>query len=184
MPDSSRPTGDEPTRAAPGAEQPSHLEQAYAELGDHLDRFRRLYDGDDHQELLGALRDDTAFALAVARADCITYLRKWFTRTDGWQTVDERCGATGAAGVAVEWTYRGVHDGEADFNGLSPTGRPVMVRGVTVTGIEKGRLKLHRYVDWAGVFAQLGLSLNWRVPVSSTPPAAPGDVVTGGPVSS
>jgi hypothetical protein len=162
------------------AELATHVDEALRELEEHRDRFERLHRADDHSALLDEMRGDAPFALAVARADCITYLRQWFTRTDGWKTVDERSGAAGAAGVAVEWTYSGVHDGAAMFNSLAPTGRPVIVRGVTMAGVEKGRLKLCRYVDWAGVFAQLGLTLNWRVPVPSTPVVPPEGVDTAG----
>ena len=162
------------------ADVPSNFDQAMEELGGQRDRFQRLHQADDHSSLVEEMRGDTDFALAVVRADCITYLRKWFTRTDGWKTLDERSGASGRTGVAVEWTYAGVHDGAADFNGLSPTGRPVVVRGVTMAGLEKGRMVLCRYVDWAGVFAQLGLTLNWRVPVSSTPVATAGGPDTAG----
>jgi hypothetical protein len=116
------------------------------------------------------LRAENDFALAFARADAVTYLRKWFTPTQGWRTVEERSGASGGAGVAVEWAWDGVHDRPGTFNGLSPTGRPVTVKGVTMLGLEDGRVRVWRYVDWAGLFAQLGLSLNWRVPVSSAPP--------------
>jgi hypothetical protein len=36
---------------------------------------------------------------------------------------------------------------------------------------------VRRYIDWAGLFAQLGLTLNWRTPVASEPPGGrePGD---------
>jgi hypothetical protein len=145
-----------------------HFGQALGELGEFGGRYREL--AQRPPELLDVLRAEKDFALAFARADCITYLRKWFTPAEGWRTVDERSGPAGGAGLAVEWVFDGVHDGDGTFNGLSPTGRPVRVRGVTMMGLEDGRLRLHRYVDWAGLFAQLGLTLNWRLPVPAAPP--------------
>jgi hypothetical protein len=155
----------------PDSRDPStHLEQAFGELGVHAEDFKTLFAADNHKALVGRMREDDAFAQAVARADAITYLRKWFQPKEGWETNAERSGAVGAGGIAVEWSYGGVHTGH-EFNSITPTGRPVVMRGVTMVGLEKGRMKLHRYCDWAGCFAQLGLSLNWRVPVPSAPPA-------------
>jgi hypothetical protein len=149
--------------------QVDHFAQALSELGEFQSRYHEL--AEQPAELLGALRGDAAFAGAFARADCVTYLRKWFTPAEGWKAVEARSGAAGGAGVAVEWTFDGRHDGDGTFNGLSPTGRPVRVRGVTMIGLEGAKLKLCRYVDWAGLFAQLGLTLNWRVPVPASPVA-------------
>jgi hypothetical protein len=36
-------------------------------------------------------------------------------------------------------------------------------------GVEEDRFRVRRYVDWAGLFAQLGLTLNWRTPVTPEP---------------
>jgi hypothetical protein len=66
--------------------------------------------------------------------------------------------------AAVPWVYRCRHTG--DFNGLFPTGRSLEVKGVTFVDRREGQLLLHRYVDWEGVIAQLGLSVSWRVPVT------------------
>jgi hypothetical protein len=152
---------------------PAKLEEAIGELGPYAVRFREL--AARPPDLLAALRGDPAFAVAFARADTITHLRRWFTPRRGWQADKERSGPAGPVGVGVEWVFDGVHDGHATFNGLPATGRPVVVRGVTMAGVEEGRFKLRRYVDWAGLFAQLGLSLNWRVPVPSGPvPSGPG----------
>jgi hypothetical protein len=165
-----RPGPEGPGPAGPGAEV-DHFGQAMGELGEYATRYRQL-EGKP-PELLGALRQEAAFAHAFARADCVTYLRKWFTPTNGWKTVEERSGASGGAGVAVEWVFDGRHDGDGTFNGLPPTARPVSVKGVTMIGLEGSKLKLRRYVDWAGLFAQLGLTLNWRVPVDARPPPGP-----------
>src|SRR6185295_1413176 len=105
--------------------------------GDYEARYRDLLA--QPEALVNALRADTDFAAAFCRADTITYLRRWFTRRQGWAFDKARSGPAGPAGVAVEWSYDGVHDTEGSFNGLAATGRPVLVRGVTVMGTdEKG----------------------------------------------
>lgn len=71
---------------------------------------------------------------------------------------------TNEAVAAVPWVYRCRHTG--DFNGLFRTGRSLEIKGVTFVDRRGGQLLLHRYVDWEGVIAQLGLSVSWRVPVT------------------
>jgi hypothetical protein len=56
------------------------------------------------------------------------------------------------------------------FNGIRATDRPVVVRGFTILSIEEERLKVRRYVDWVGLYGQLGLTFNWRVPVENVLP--------------
>jgi len=65
--------------------------------------------------------------------------------------------------IAVPWIYEGVHTG--DLQGLFPTGRAVTIFGVTFVDDRGAERLFHRHVDWLGVFTQLGLELNWRVPV-------------------
>jgi hypothetical protein len=75
----------------------------------------------------------------------------------GEQTIDnERV-------YAVPWSFRCVHTG--NFQGLFRTGRRLEIEGVTLVDRREG-VMLHRYVDWAGVIAQLGLTVSWRVPVT------------------
>ena len=113
-------------------------------------------------------------AIVVAEADTRPSLRSWFaadgierTETEPpWLAVPERTGPIGPSSVGVEWTWTGDHQDET-FNGIAPTGRAVVVRGFTLFSVEDGGFAVRRYVDWAGVFAQLGLTLNWRSPVSS-----------------
>jgi hypothetical protein len=150
----------------------THLDEAIEELGPFADEYREL--AGHPVQLLAALRERPAFAIAFARADTVTYLRRWFTPTGGWDAVERHSGPAGPAGVVVEWRFSGVHDHDGAFNGLPPTGHPVVVRGMTMIGTRAERpsggertqrLDLHRYVDWAGLYAQLGLTLNWRVPL-------------------
>jgi hypothetical protein len=63
---------------------------------------------------------------------------------------------------AQPWAIDAVHDG--DFAGIAPTGAHVTIEGVTIVQHASGGsdpLYL-RYVDWAGVFAQLGVAITGR----------------------
>lgn len=139
---------------------------------DQLQRFRSLRN--DPQALVASLREDREFQLALARADVRPHLVTWFSeaspRRDAWLPNRERSGPIGDHAVGIEWSWTGVHDDEGcanAFQGIPGSGRAVTVRGFTLMGVEEGRFRVRRYVDWAGVFAQLGLTLNWQVPVPS-----------------
>jgi hypothetical protein len=129
------------------------------------------------------LRGDPAFQAAVARADVLPRLLGWFTAlpgrgTDGWVHDPDRSGPLGPASVAVEWSFAGTYPetrfdrqgdvlGEAAntrFNGVRGVGQQVEVHGISLLGVEDGVFRVRRYIDWAGVYAQLGLSLTWRTP--------------------
>lgn len=145
---------------------------------EQLELFLDLRENPDG--LLGHLREDVELTVALARADTRPVLRSWFgergiTRRPegGWSHDPERTGPIGPNAVGVEWRWIGTHDdeGEGDgFNAIAPSDRDVTVRGFTLMGAEDGRFMVRRYIDWAGLFAQLGLSLNWRTPVASEPP--------------
>ena len=141
------------------------------ELEKYRDRFIELRK--TPVQLLDALRKEPDFRVAATRADCLPRLRTWFTPTGGapWNHEPERSGPLGEQSVTTEWHFEGVHDVDKAFNGLPPTGRPVVVRGVTHFSAEDAKLVVRRYVDWAGLYGQLGLSLNWRVPMRD--PGAP-----------
>jgi hypothetical protein len=136
------------------------------ELGDDAARMDALR-GDNPQEQIEDLRGDPDFQVAIARADCIVKLRRWFREEGGWQANQTRSGSLGDASAGVEWTYHGIHAQDGAFNGLRASNREVTVRGFTMMGIDDdGRFKIRRYIDWAGLFAQLGLTLNWRIPLT------------------
>lgn len=143
---------------------------------DQLDRFLSLRD--NPSDLLASLREDMEFQVALARADTRPYLVHWFSEMDisrapqAWAHDPERTGPIGPNAVGTEWSWVGVHDDKRSagaFNGTAPTNREVRVRGFTLMGVEDGRFKVRRYVDWAGLFAQLHLSLNWRTPTTPVP---------------
>lgn len=62
--------------------------------------------------------------------------------------------------TAVPWRWRGVH--EAEFLGLRRTGLPVDVTGVTLLRAEGDDVVFHRVVDWAALFAQIGVAVGTR----------------------
>lgn len=151
-------------------------------LEDHLDdetRERYLEMRERPIVLRDTLRDDIDFLVAIAEADTAPHLRQWFSERrierpeSGWVHDPERTGPVGDVAAGVEWTWTGVHDeGTEDrsFNNIAPSGHFVTVHGFTLFGVEKDdrmadQLMVRRYIDWAGVFAQLGLTLNWRTPV-------------------
>lgn len=139
---------------------------------EQLDRFEGTRD--QPSELIAALREDVDFLVALARADTRPHLLEWFSERDiaratGWLHDPERTGPIGPNAAGVEWSWEGVHDDKAStgtFNSITASGRAVTVRGFTLMGIEADQFMVRRYVDWAGLFAQLGLTLNWRTPVS------------------
>ena len=130
-------------------------------------RYREL-EG-DWSALLETLTGDLEFGLKVVEADSVAVLSQWFTAADGgWRTEADRSGLLGADAFGVAWAYDGIHDIPFAFNGVPASNRPVTVRGFTLIGPDpsgRGRVQIRRYVDWAGVFGQLGLTLNWRIPV-------------------
>jgi hypothetical protein len=139
---------------------------------EQLELFRRMHE-DDPGALIDKLREDTEFLVALARADTRPQLASWFTerriegQASGWSYDRERTGALGRNAVGVEWSWTGVHDNQqGDFNTIAASGKEVTVRGVTLMGVENGRFRARRYMDWAGLFAQLGLALNWRTPIT------------------
>ena len=71
---------------------------------------------------------------------------------------------TNGSTFAVPWTYDCRHTG--DFQGLFPTNRKLTIEGVTLLDTSGNEPLLHRYVDWVGVIAQLGIDVSWRVPVT------------------
>ncbi len=142
------------------------LEARYAGERDRFESLRSSW-----PELLAELRrPDSDFGLRLVEADTVIVLGQWFTAPEGaWVEDTDRSGPLGENAFGVAWEYRGVHDVPFAFNGLPASGLEVTIRGFTVLGPPTDEDKLHslrHYVDWAGLYAQLGLTLNWRLPVS------------------
>jgi hypothetical protein len=66
--------------------------------------------------------------------------------------------------AAVPWSYTCAHVG--DFRGVLPTGRTMRIDGVTIVDRRGGEDVFVRYVDWAAVFGQLGMTVSTRVAVT------------------
>jgi hypothetical protein len=125
-------------------------------------------------DLIERMKTDFNLLNALAFADMLVSLEQWFSdRGPIWDVDEQTSGPAGRGGVGVEWTYRGTHDHPGTLNGLPATMREVEVHGYSLfTAIESGgdtRLDVRRYIDWAGLYAQLGLVVNWRVPVPADP---------------
>lgn len=73
-------------------------------------------------------------------------------RGGGFETV--RAGALAGAHV-IEWTYSGRTTPE--FLGLGTNGEAVMICGVTVVEGADAEPQFRRYIDWASVYAELGV---------------------------
>jgi predicted ester cyclase len=59
--------------------------------------------------------------------------------------------------IATRTTMHAVHSG-GDFQGLAPTGKEVVVSGITINRIRDGRIVEHRVnSDFLGMMRQLGL---------------------------
>lgn len=149
------------------SQEPDWMEMALEELG----QYRSVYEA--NRERPGALveiaRQQIEVGMAIVRADAVPRFRTWFSETDEFLTPAERSGPLGPGSVAVEWEFNGVHDKDGAFNGLAASGRPVTVRGFTILSADNGALQIRRYIDWVGLYAQLGLTLNWRIPLPADP---------------
>jgi hypothetical protein len=124
-------------------------------------------------DLLDLVTSDDGFREDLSRADALSFLKTLFEPQRGeesWQATAERSGRLGEAAAGTEWSFEGLHVHDDVFNGIRATGRPVVVRGFTIMSLEEERFKVRRYVDWAGLYGQLGLTVNWRVPLENPLP--------------
>jgi hypothetical protein len=134
---------------------------------------------DAAREVLRMMAEDTDLRSAVAYADAVAVLQDLGSeRDDGWAVDEARSGTIGSASVGVTWRYRMAHDWEQDFDytkpqpelrGLPPTGRSLEANGFSLFGVDDTGFTIRRYVDWAGLYTQLGLGLNWRFPIDEAP---------------
>ncbi|HMG43543.1 MAG TPA: hypothetical protein VK611_19590 [Acidimicrobiales bacterium] len=144
---------------------------------DRADRFDRLMDPDtgDPGRLMAEVRDDPDLGVALVECDTVDQLAPLFSDAPGtWSSEAEQSGPLGEASFGVAWTFETTHDDtHGRFNGIPPTGRSVVVQGYTVVGFSpvRGTLVVRRWVDWTAVLAQLGLTVNWRIPVTGPDPS-------------
>jgi hypothetical protein len=105
---------------------------------------------DAAREVLRMMAEDTDLRSAVAYADAVAVLQDLGSeRDDGW---------------AVDYTKP-----QPELRGLPPTGRPLEANGFSLFGVDDTGFTIGRYVDWAGLYTQLGLGLNWRFPIDEAP---------------
>ncbi len=76
---------------------------------------------------------------------------------DGWR--DDPLRDTDQTRMVVPWTWSGINAG---LLGLDATGKPVVVRGVTIVTEAHGQFLCHRYVDWLPALSQAGIVLFTR----------------------
>jgi hypothetical protein len=133
----------------------------------------------DARQVLERMANDPGLRSDIAYADSVAMLQiVGSKRGPGWVVDDERSGRIGVASVGVAWLYQAAHDWEPDYDptkpnaelrALPPTGRDLEAHGFSIFGVENEAFTVRRHVDWAGLYAQLGIGLNWRVPVDETP---------------
>jgi hypothetical protein len=158
---------------------PDQIERVVDTLqhGDELEQG-----GERVSRLLESLVGDTTLRNAIAYADAAYFLQVFTTRPEeGWAVNEARSGRIGESGpLGVDWTYQTTHDRGstrearkvseqfAPFLALPPTNRRISAHGFTMLASEDSRFVLHRYIDLAGLYAQLGLGLSWRLPIDDS----------------
>jgi hypothetical protein len=85
---------------------------------------------------------------------------------DSVQVVQEFGTLRGTDHGAVVWRYSGLNS--VRFLGLHPTGREIIVDGITLVSGNADEPSFHRLIDWHAVYAQLGVANGGR-PVSALP---------------
>jgi hypothetical protein len=89
-------------------------------------------------------------------------LRAMFEPTEGFRVRDAFEEGIGDDVVAaVPWEYECAHTG--DFQGVFPTGRAMRIEGLTIVDQRGEQPAFIRYIDWAAVFGQLGMTVSTRV---------------------
>lgn len=113
-------------------------------------------------------------AAAWVRRDVESGVGSWFSPLAGFAGREEFGSApmTNESFTSVVWEYAGRHT--AVFQGIQPTGREVMIRGVTVVDHTGPAPRFHRYVDWLDLMGQLGVSAAMRPAVDALDRAAGG----------
>jgi len=115
-------------------------------------------------------------AIDLVREDVSRGVGLWFPLRDELE-ITMAGNVEGTDFVTVRWVHRGENrDGSTDsggdnpFLGLARTGAPIDVHGVTLVEDRGSDAPLfHRYVDWVGVYDQLGLAVSGRMVVSEHP---------------
>lgn len=117
---------------------------------------------------------DTDQAIELVRQDVAAGVGNWLP-----EVADLEVALAGNVGdsafVAVRWVHSGRNEkaprGSDDpFVGLARDGTGIEVHGVTLVEDCGAEVPLfHRFVDWVGVYDQLGVALSGRLVVSEHP---------------
>jgi len=138
-----------------------------AVLADPAGLIAQLGERTEEEQALGEI---SGLLSALARADTVSSMEQWFAdRANGWQPEHRRSGTIGVESAGVEWTYAGSYSRDRTFHGAPAQDQPVAAHGFTIFSVENGVFTVFRHIDWAGLFAQLGFTLNTRVPLDPPP---------------
>lgn len=117
---------------------------------------------------------DTEQAIELVRQDVNAGVGSWLPAASDLEvTLGGNVGDS--AFVTVRWVHRGRNEAAGEgpddpFIGLARDGAEVEVHGVTLVE-DRGEDEplFHRFVDWVGVYDQLGLAVSGRLVVSEHP---------------
>jgi hypothetical protein len=105
-------------------------------------------------------------ALKATEQDLIDGLKESFSFSHGSIDTSSPVNApllTNTSYTAVTWTLNATHTG--DFVGLAPTGRAVVIEGVTIILVPQSDAddpQFMRFIDWSEVIGQLGVAMTGR----------------------
>lgn len=113
---------------------------------------------------------ETEQAMQLVREDVMAGVGSWFPGSDDLE-ITLAGGVEGSPFTTIRWVHRGRNSSNRDpFIGLARTGIDVEVHGITLVEDRGAEEPLfHRYVDWVGVYDQLGLSVAGRLAVADRP---------------
>jgi ketosteroid isomerase-like protein len=168
----------QPTAARLAVPQKSPVERDR----ESADSFGRVLGDGDIKALAALLDPDVDFSFpgmpgATERNGTLQALTDLFGAFTGRKYAPSRVWQIGEAAV-VEWTMTGLQSGP--WMGVSPTQKPVAIRGVSLLWFNLNGLinEVHVYFDCGAVLAELGAAPNSTVQTGPAPVLAPSSVLT------
>lgn len=116
-----------------------------------------------------ALRDLVADDVQAGLGEVFALSDEGLGLLDSLGDLDEPLGSEHHDVLPWQWSARHV----GVLAGIPPTGREVVIRGLTVVEWRDGEPWFHRFIDWLGLFDQVGAALVTRPPVDSFPDDLP-----------